>query len=224
MPDGPGGRLAPREQRRLGPDGPPPQPVERARIPAAGRRGSVESSRHDSGSARPRGAPRARQGRGGPAGAREAEDLLRRRGRSGQDLRDAGGGTDPASGGRRPGRRGRRDAQACGDRGAPRRPRDPAAPRRRVSGRLAQGIRPRRRASPPAVAGPGRRAGAHERPRQSARQALAGRPRAARGRHHRLHDPQRPAHREPQRRGGEDHGRGRAGNGARFGVRAGRRR
>ncbi len=60
-------------------------------------------------------------------------------------------------------------------------------------------------------------------PGLAARQALAGRRGAARRGHRRLHDAQRPAPREPERRRGEDHRRRRAGDGAGLGVRAGRR-
>ena len=44
-----------------------------------------------------------------------------------------------------------------------------------------------------------RRAGPHQRPRLALREALAGRPGTAQGRDRRLHHAQRPAHREPQR-------------------------
>ena len=74
----------------------------------------------------------ARPGRGGAAGARQAEDLLRRRRRRRQDLRDARGRPRPPDRGRR--RRGRlgRDPRPGRDRGAPARARAAAAPDGRV--------------------------------------------------------------------------------------------
>ena len=70
---------------------------------------------------------------------------------------------------------------------------------------------------------PGRRARPHQCAGLPARQALAGRGRAAGRRHRRLHHRQRPARREPERRGGQDHRRRHARDRARLGVRAGRR-
>ena len=61
--------------------------------------------------------------------------------------------------------------------------------------------RPRAQARGPAP----RRAGPHERAGQPPPQALAGRPGAARRRHRRPHDAQRPARREPERRRRADH-------------------
>ena len=93
----------------------------------------------------------------------------------------------------------------------------------RLSRHHAPRVRPRRRPAPPAHHHPGRRARPHQRAGLPARQALAGRGRAARRRHRRLHHRQRPARREPERRGGQDHRRGHARDGARLGLRAGRR-
>ena len=75
----------------------------------------------------------------------------------------------------------------------------------------------RRRAGPRARGGAGRRAGPHQHPRQQEPQALAGRRGAARRRHHRDHDGQRPAPGEPQRRRRADHRHRAAGDGARRG-------
>ena len=73
------------------------------------------------------------------------------------------------------------------------------------------------------AADPGRRAGAHQRARLAPPQALAGRRGAARRRHRRLDDTQRPAPRKPERRRRRHHRRPRARDRARHGVRRGRR-
>ena len=70
---------------------------------------------------------------------------------------------------------------------------------------------------------PARRAGPHQRAGRPAREALAGRGRAARRRHRRLHHAQRPARREPERRRRPDHRRDRARDGAGRRPRRGRR-
>ena len=87
----------------------------------------------------------------------------------------------------------------------------------------AQGVRPRRGPPPQARPGARRRTGPHQRARLAARQAVAGRGRTAGRRHQRLHDAQRPAPRDPQRRHRPDHRRGRARDGARRRLRPGRR-
>ncbi len=72
-------------------------------------------------------------------------------------------------------------------------------------GRSAARVRPRRRARAQAGADPGRRAGALQRAGLAPPQALAGRRGAARRRHRRLDDAERPAPREPERRGRPHH-------------------
>ena len=84
----------------------------------------------------------------------------------------------------------------------------------------AEGVRPRRRARAPARGDPRRRARPHQCAGLPARQAVAGRARAARRRHQRVHDAQRPARGEPQRHRGQDHRRHRARDGARLRARA----
>ena len=162
---------------------------------------------------------------GGPAGrdpCRPAQDL--RRGRAGrrQDLRDAADGARQAEGGRGRRRRRGRDARPQGDGGAARGPRGAAAQADRL--RQPHPERVRHRRGPEAAPGPdpGRRAGAHQHPGQPPRQALPRRRGAAGERHRRLHHRQHPAHREPERRGGPDHARARARDGARFHPRPGR--
>ena len=70
----------------------------------------------------------------------------------------------------------------------------------RVPGPHAARVRPRCRAGAPPGADPRRRTRAHERAGLAPSQALAGYRRAARRRHRRLHDAQRPAPRKPERR------------------------
>ena len=82
--------------------------------------------------------------------------------------------------------------------------------RRRLSRPRAAGVRSRRRARAQAGAAAGRRARAHQRARLAPSEALAGRRGAARRRHRRLHDGQRPAPREPERRRRRHHRRARA--------------
>ena len=77
-----------------------------------------------------------------------------------------------------------------------------------------------RRAGAPAPARAGGRAGPHQRPRLAPPQALPGCRGAAGRRHRRLHHAEHPAPGEPERRGGADHRRHRARDGAR--QRAGR--
>ena len=80
-------------------------------------------------------------------------------------------------------------------------PRGPAAPgASSTAASTLERVRPRRRARAQPRADPGRRARAHQRARLAPPEALAGRRRAARRRHRRLHDAQRPAPREPERR------------------------
>ena len=116
-----------------------------------------------------------------------------------------------------------RDAQARRDTGLAGGPGSSPAPAgvlpRRHAARAGRGCRAR----PPARDAPGRRARAQQRARLSSPETLAGREGAAGGRDRRLHDGQRPARREPERRGGSDHRRARLGNRARQGVRRGRR-
>ena len=71
-------------------------------------------------------------------------------------------------------------------------------------------VRHRCRAQAAAGPDPGRRAGAHQHPRQPPSQALPGRRGAAGRRHRCLHHRQYPAYREPERRRGADHARARA--------------
>ena len=99
-------------------------------------------------------------------------------------------------------------------------------PRRTVEHRGidARGVRPRRRARAQAAAHPRRRARPHQRAGLAPPQALAGRRGAARRGHRRLHDAQRAAPREPQRRRRADHGRRRPRDRARRGLRQGRTR
>ena len=111
------------------------------------------------------------------------------------------------------GRRGR-DPRPQRDRPPHRGPHRSSPPYHRLQGQRAGGVRPRRRAGAEAGAHPHGRAGPHQRARRPARQALAGRARAARCRHRCLHHAQRAARREPQRRGGADHRRHRARDGA----------
>ena len=163
--------------------------------------------------------------RGGrPREPRPAEDLPRRRARRRQDLRDAAG---------RPGAAGARASTSSSAWSRP-----TAAPRPR---RCSTGLEvvPRRQvdyqgraleemdldailARRPA-ARPGRRAGPHQRAGQPPSQALPGRRGAARRRHRRLHHAQRPARREPERRGRADHPHPRARDRARLDPRPRRR-
>ena len=75
-----------------------------------------------------------------------------------------------------------------------------------------------------AAAGPGRRAGPRQCAGQPASQAVDGRRGAADGRHRRVEHHERPARREPQRRGGADHACPRARDGARQRARPSRDR
>ena len=86
---------------------------------------------------------------------------------------------------------------------------DPAQARR-VSRRRRRGDGRRGDRAPSPGRLPGRRAGAHERPRLRAREALRGRRSAARRGHQRRLDAERPAPREPERHRRVDHGRPRA--------------
>ena len=94
----------------------------------------------------------------------------------------------------------------------------------RLQGPVARRDGPRRHPRAAAAARAGRRAGAHQRARQPPSQALPRRRGTAGRRHRRLHDPQHPAHREPERRGGADHPHPRARDGARLHLRPRRRR
>ncbi len=111
----------------------------------------------------------------------------------------------------------------AGDRGPPAGSGAASPAAHRVPGRHPAGVRPGRRPRPPPGPHPRGRARPHQCRWLPPRQALAGRPRAARGRHRRLHDPERPAPREPQRHRGQDHRGDRARDRPRFGPRGGRR-
>ena len=162
--------------------------------------------------------------RGKTGGPRPAEDFSRRRAGGRQDLRDAACR-------RRPGGATAIDvvvgvveaARPARDRGVARRPRGDPAAAGRIQGSPAgrDGSRRDPQAAPPARAR--RRARPHQRPRQPASQALSRCRGADRRRHRRLHDPQYPACREPQRRRRPDHPDPRARDGARQHSRPGRR-
>ena len=165
-------------------------------------------------------APGAAQGRRSPAEPGQPQDLLRLRGRRGQDLRHA----------RRRPAAWRRPAwtwsPATWSRMDDRRPRSCSRVWRccHRSPLEYHGLTLRELdldaalARHPAVA-PGRRTGPHQRPRFETRQALAGRAGAAGRGHQRLHHPQRPAPREPQRHHRRHNRRAGAGDGARHGLR-----
>ncbi len=135
---------------------------------------------------------------------RRPADLPRCGTRGRQDLRHARRGPSPPRAGYRRGRRARGDPRPDQDRGAARGAGDRAAP---IDARpcRARRARHRRRAGPPARGGARRRAGPHQHPRLTQRQALAGRQGAARGRDRRAHHGQRAAPRVAQRRRPADH-------------------
>ncbi|MBK7703951.1 MAG: hypothetical protein IPI34_14225 [bacterium] len=114
----------------------------------------------------------------------------------------------------------RRDPRSRGDSRAPRGPGGipplrGRAPRRKLDEFDLDATLARR----PARAAP-RRAGPHQRPGRPPRQALAGRPGAARAGHRRLHDAERAARRVLERRRPPDHRRARARDRARSGARS----
>ena len=124
--------------------------------------------------------PDALLARSGEGGARPAEGVPRHGAGGGQDLRDAGAGRAAQSRGpRRGGRRGR-DPWPPRDRGADRRPGDPAAQADRLPRPHADGVRHRRGAGAQARAAAGRRVRPLQRPRLAPPEALAGRRGAAR--------------------------------------------
>ena len=85
------------------------------------------------------------------------------------------------------------------------RARDRAATGARLQGAPSRGDGPRRDPEARPAARPRRRARPYQCRRQPASQALHGCGGTARGRHRRVHDHERPARGEPQRRGGADH-------------------
>ena len=168
-------------------------------IPGVGWRRDTGHERRAPGSRR---ASAARGGRGVPHLPRAAQDLLRRVARRGQDLRHARGGPRQAA----PTgvdvvigwveTHGRAETAALAEGLERLAPREVELPRRRACGEFDLDARPRPPArrcssstSSPTRTRPGSR---HAKRWQDAR-------RAARGRHRRLHDAQRPAPREPQR-------------------------
>ena len=102
-----------------------------------------------------------------PIEAWPAARLPRRRARRRQDLRHARRGLAPQGAGRRRRRRLRRDPPSAEDAGAGPRPRGGAAAAHGVPGDGARGDGRRRRPRPPPRRGARRRAGPHERARQS---------------------------------------------------------
>ena len=127
--------------------------------------------------------------------------------------------------GRRRRRRGRlgRDPRAVRDRGAARGPRDPAPPAALLPRHAPRGVRPRRWRSSAARPSSWSTSSRTPTPRAPATPSAAATSRSCSRRDRRLHDPQRPAPREPQRRRRADHGRDGAGDGARRDPRQGRR-
>ena len=117
----------------------------------------------------------------------------------------------------------RRDPWPRRDRGAARRAGGRAAAQGRVQGPHARGDGHRRHPEAPPAARAGRRARPYQRRGQPPSQALHGCRGAARRRHRRLFDAERPAHREPERRGGAHHPHPRARDRARPHLRCGGR-
>ena len=139
-----------------------------------------------------------------------------------QDVRHARRGLAPPPAGDRRGHRLRRDPRPAAHGRADPGPAGRPPPGRRVPRHHVRGDGPRRGARPPPRGRARRRAGAHQRARVRApREALGGRPRAARRRDRRDQHGQHPARREPGRRGRGDHRGARSASGSPTGWSAG---
>ena len=160
----------------------------------------------------------------GVRAARPAAHLLRRIGGRRQDLRDADRGARAARTKARTSSsasletHGRKETEALLQ-GLEILPRAKIA----YQDRTLRRIRSRCGARAPPGADPRRRARAHQRAGLAPSEALAGHRRAAGRRHRRVHDAQRPAPREPERRRRRHHRHQRLGDGARHVLRPGRR-